>query len=201
MRRSIKLIVVGLAFVGVFEILKATWSTAAEAKVQPAAPGGRVALLDLAKIFNNHVGFKQLSDGLRLDVEDAERELTRRKAEMQAEADALVKLGKGTAEAKQLESKIARESAELQVKVQEQKKEFFEEEAGIYNQVYQQVMKEVEKYADTHGISLVMRFNGDPSNPNDPQGIQKELNKAVLFHKGIDITDDILAIVNAEPKL
>lgn len=200
MRRNIKLIVVGLAFVGILEILKGAWSIAAEATVHPIAAGGKVALLDLAKIFNNHREFKRLSDDLRRDVEEAERELVTRKAELQAEADALAKLTKGTPEAKQLESKIARVSAELQVTVQEQKKEFFEEEAGIYYRVYQQVMKEVEKYADGHGIGVVMRFNGDPLDPNDPQGVQKELNKAVLYHKGVDITDDILALVNAEPK-
>lgn len=200
MRRNLTLIVIGLAFAGVFHLLKGGWSTAAaEPAALPAVKSGSVALLDLAKIYNSHRVFQRLSDDLRREVEDAERELRTRKAELQAESDALEKLTKGSAEAKQLESKIARGSAELQVKVQEQKKDFFEQEAGVYYQVYQQIMKQVEKYADEHGINLVMRFNGDPVDLNDPQGIQKELNKAVLYHKGIDITDKILAILNAEP--
>jgi Skp family chaperone for outer membrane proteins len=199
--RKIRLIVVGLACCGAFELLRGTWPTVADEQVVEQAPlAGNVAMLDLARIFNNHREFKRLSDDLRREVEDAERELKTHKAELQAEADALAKLNRGTPEAKQLESKIARDTAELQVKVAEQKKEFFEEEAGIYFQIYQQVMKEVEKYAAAHGINLVMRFSGEPMDPNDAQAVQKELNKAVLFHKGIDITDEILALANAEPQ-
>lgn len=132
-------------------------------------------------------------------MDDAERQLRTRKAELQAERDAAAKLPKGSPEAKRLESKVALESAELQVKVAEQKKAFFEEEAGIYYKVYEEVMKHVEEYADKHGINLVMSFNGEPLDKNDPEGVKKELNKAVLYHKGIDITDAILAIVNDEP--
>lgn len=201
MRRHFTLIVVGLAFVGVFDLLKGAWPTAADEPAgQPAPQAGRVALLDVAKVFSHHRVFQRLSDGLRREVEAAERELRARKAELQAQNDALAKLVTGSPEAKQLQSKIARESAELKVKVEEQKKEFFTEEAGIYLKIYQEVMKLVDTYSEKNGINLVMRFNGEPLDKNDPQAVQKELNKAVLYHKGIDITEAILAIVNDEPR-
>ncbi|HVA48697.1 MAG TPA: hypothetical protein VNH11_20195 [Pirellulales bacterium] len=93
----------------------------------------------------------------------------------------------------------AKRQAEIQVQVNEQKRDFFEREARMYLEIYQEIMAEVGKYSDARGIGLVMRFNGDPLDENDPAGIQKQLNKAILYHKGIDITDDIIRIVNAKP--
>ncbi len=200
MRRPLMLTVAALAFIGALDLLKGTWPSAADEPAAPQAePISPVAVLDLAKIYNNDREFLRLSAELKREVEEAERELVAAKAELTADADALAKLTKGTREAKELESKITRGSADLQVSVQEQKAGFFEREAQIYYGRYQLIMKEVQKYAEARGIRLVMRFNGDPIDLNDPQGIQKELNKAVLYYKDIDITDPILAIVNAAP--
>jgi Skp family chaperone for outer membrane proteins len=160
-----------------------------------AAP--QVAIIDLAYIFNNHVKFKALSDDLRRDVEAAENELKNNKTALQKLADSLEGFNRNTPEYRQLEEDITKRSADLQVQVQLQKKTFFEQEAKIYYTVYQEIMEQVKYHADKHGIVLVMRFNGDPLDENDPQGIQKELNKAVLYYnKVIDITPIILDAVN-----
>lgn len=157
----------------------------------------QVAIIDLAYIFNNHVKFKALSDELRRDVEAAEAELKNNKAALQKMADSLESYNRSSPEYRQLEEDIAKRSADLQVQVQLQKKEFFEKEAKIYYTVYQEIMEQVKYHSDKHGIVLVMRFNGDPLDENDPQGIQKELNKAVLYYnKMIDITPIILDAVN-----
>lgn len=162
---------------------------------QRATP--QVAIIDLAYIFNNHTRFKMMSDDLRRDVEAAEQELKNNKAYLQKMQDKLESFNRNSDEYRQTEEDIAKRSAELSVQVQLQKKEFFEKEAKIYYTVYQEIMEQVKYHADKHGIVLVMRFNGDPLDENDPQGIQKELNKAVLYYnKMIDITPIILDAVN-----
>jgi Skp family chaperone for outer membrane proteins len=167
----------------------------AVAQQRTAAP--QVAIIDLAYIFNNHVKFKALSDDLRRDVEAAENELKNNKTALQKLADSLEGFNRNTPEYRQLEEDITKRSADLQVQVQLQKKTFFEQEAKIYYTVYQEIMEQVKYHSDKHGIVLVMRFNGDPLDENDPQGIQKELNKAVLYYnKVIDITPIILDAVN-----
>ena len=172
--------------------------TSADESAEPAAvPPTRVALLDLARIFQNHVRFKQQGEVLRRDVEQAELQLKTRKAELQAAADSLAALPQESSQAKKLQEQIARDSAEIQVHVNQQKKDFFEREAAIYYDCYKEVMAEVERYTKPRGINLVMRFSGEPQyNPEDPQSLQKELNKAMLYHDGIDITDEILQAVN-----
>lgn len=175
---------------------------AASLSVVPSAfaqqrPAPQVAIIDLAYIFNNHTRFKMMSDELRREVEAAEQELKNNKAYLQKMADKLEGFQKSSDEYRQTEEDIAKRSAELSVQVQLQKKEFFEKEAKIYYTVYQEIMEQVKYHADKHGIVLVMRFNGDPLDENDPQGIQKELNKAVLYYnQAIDITPIILDAVN-----
>lgn len=171
-------------------------TSADEGAAPPAVPATRVALLDLARIYNNHDRFKQQTEALRREVEIAERQLKARKAELLAAADSLKALPKESNQAKKLEEQIAHDTAEVTAQVAEQKKHFFEVEAAIYYECYQQIMAEVERYSKERGINLVMRFNADPCDPADPQAIQKELNKAVLYHDGIDITDEILQLVN-----
>ncbi|MGH7136000.1 MAG: hypothetical protein ACREHD_09685, partial [Pirellulales bacterium] len=118
---------------------------------------------------------------------------------LQAANDALEKRPGGSVEAIERKRKIEAESADLELQVQLNKKDFFEREAAIYLEVYQEIMKDVATYADARGITLVMRFNGDNIDLNDPSGVAKELNKLIIYHKGIDITDEILQIVNAKP--
>lgn len=201
MRRNLTFVVLVLAVAFLADSWKGIWrTTAGEPAAPSAAPATAIGLVDLSKVFNVHTRFKRLSDALRGEVELAERELAASKAQLQASTDALAKLPKGSAEARQLESKISRDTAEVTVTINEQKKAFFEEEAAMYFETYQEIMAEVSKLADARGIGLVMRFNGDPYDANDPQAVQKELNKAILYHKGIDITDEIIALVNAKPE-
>lgn len=171
-------------------------TSADEGAEPPAAPATRVALLDLARIFKEHEGFKRKSDALRQEVEQAEGQLKARKAELQANADSLAALPKESNQAKKLEEQIAHDTAELTAHVNERKKRFFQTEAAIYSECYREIMAEVERYAKQRGINLVMRFNRDPHDPADPQSVQKELNKAILYQDGIDITDEILQSVN-----
>jgi Skp family chaperone for outer membrane proteins len=171
-----------------------TWAD--EGTAPPAVQPTRVALLDLARVFKNHDRFKQKSAELRSEVEQAERQLKARKAELQAAADSLQALPKESSQAKKLEEQITSDSAELNGSVLRQKKQFIEKEAAIYLECHREVMAEVERYAKERGINLVMRFNSDLFDPADPQGIQKELNRTVLYQDGIDITDEILHAVN-----
>lgn len=199
MRRNVVIVAAFIAVLAFTDAGRLVWSAGGGPVEVPRAPAAKIGLLDLARVFANHDEFKKLSDLLRADVAKAEEELKRRKAEVEAQQAKLAKLEKGSDEYVAQEEEITRVQAEIQTKVNVQKADFFKQEAQMYLQVYQQIMVEVGKLSRARGINLVMRFNGDPIDPNDPQGIQKELNKAILYHDGIDITDDVLRAVNAKP--
>ena len=164
---------------------------------QPRGIGSPVAILDLTYIFKNHLRFQQMSDGMRRDVEAAENALKGERETYRKMTEQLETYRKGTPEFKAMEEQLAEKAAKLNLQVSIQKKDFLEQEAKIYYNVYQEITEHVRYYSEQHGIALVLRFNGDPVDRNDPQEVLKELNKSVLYYnRSIDITPVILEEIN-----
>jgi Skp family chaperone for outer membrane proteins len=156
-----------------------------------------VAILDLAYIYENHVRFKALNEEMRRDVEAAENDLKIKREELQKMIEKLEDYRRNSPEYRELEEEITRLQAKLQADVNLQKKAFMEQEARNYFTVYQEVTEAIKIYCDKHGIVLVLRFNGNPIDQENPQEVVKALNNTVLhYHKNIDITPHILAMVN-----
>lgn len=160
---------------------------------QQGRPVGPVAILDLTYIFKNHARFQAMTEAMRAEVDAAEKQLSAERDAMQNLAKNLEQYKRGTPEFKQIEEELIKRQNDLQLKVNLQKKTFLEQEAKIYYTIYQEVNDHVRYFADTNGISLVLRFNGDPIDRNDPQEVLKELNKSVIYYnRAIDITPIIL---------
>ncbi|HEX4150062.1 MAG TPA: OmpH family outer membrane protein [Pirellulales bacterium] len=157
-----------------------------------------VAILDLTYIFKNHTRFQQMSNDMRREVEAAENSLKSDRESYQQLTQKLEQYKRGTPEYRALEEELAKRAAELNLQVNIQKKNFLEQEAKIYYTVYQEVIDCVKYHCDTTGVALVLRFNGDPIDRNDPQEVLKELNKSVIYYnRSIDITPIILEKLNA----
>ena len=71
-----------------------------------------------------------------------------------------------------------------------------EREAKIYYTVYQEVNDEVKYYSDRNGITMVLRFNGDPVDVNNRESVMREINKPIVYQNGVDITPKILEALN-----
>ena len=163
----------------------------------PRGVGSPIAILDLTYIFKNHLRFQQMSDGMRRNVEAAENNLKVDREAYGKMTQQLETYRKGTPEYRAMEEELAKKAAELNLRVSIQKKDFLEQEAKIYYNVYQEITEHVKYYSEANGIALVLRFNGDPIDRNDPQEVLKELNKSVLYYnRTIDITPIILDQIN-----
>ena len=73
-----------------------------------------------------------------------------------------------------------------------------EREAKIYYQAYLEVNDAIKYYAQRHDIGLVIRFNGDKVDANRREDVLREINKTVVYQNQIDITPDILALLNRD---
>lgn len=159
----------------------------------PRPPQPTVAIIDMTYIFEKHPGFQARRNSLRAEVEQAEVDVKARQEEIKKLVDRLNDFNPGTPEYKQLEEEITKRDADLKVKVQLSKKDFLLHEAKMYYTVYQEISDETRMYAERNGIQLVLRFNGDQIDMNNPQEVLKELNKAVVYsHPSIDITPIIV---------
>lgn len=170
----------------------------AMAPVVAAAPGGTaIAVLDVSYVFKNHARFKTMMQQMQAQVEAAEQEVKKEREQLKQLAERLEEHRAGTPDYKQLEEQLARKQSDLNTKIQLQKKEFLQQEAKVYHTVYQEMMQEVDYYAATNGIGLVLRFNGDPVDAQKPEDVLRQINQPIIwFPKGRDITPEVLARLN-----
>lgn len=156
------------------------------------APNG-VALLDVAYLFKNLKRMKSQMDQLKTEVESAEASLKRERDNLQSLVDRLKEFKPGTPDFKELEEQIATRDANLRIQTQIQQREFLERESKIYQTVYEEVLQEVDYFAQANNIAIILRFNGDPIDKDKPEDVLRNINKPVVwFSSGLDITGQIL---------
>ena len=137
-------------------------------------------------------------------MNDMKADVGRAETQVKAEREALRKLverlkefRKGTPDYKALAEEITKRQADISVKIRLQKEEFLQREAKIYYNVYQEILQEVDYYAAANGVTLVLRFNGDPADITEPETIIRDINKQVIWYtKNRDITPVVLDRLN-----
>jgi len=188
--------------------------TAAHAQVpqRPAAPpvaaapvvptaasqATHVAVIDVGYVFKNHARFKGAMDRMKEEVMAAENTLKADRDRINGMMEQIKGFNPGTPEFKKLESEIAKAQGDFNVDAQLQKKEFMDREAKVYLSVYTEVEKAVEQFAREHRIAIVHRFDGDQIDNSDRNQILRGITKPIVYiEPGIDITPDILKMLNA----
>jgi hypothetical protein len=86
--------------------------------------------------------------------------------------------------------------ARLAVNMNRQKNSFLQEEARIHYNVYQEICQATDYFCRQYGIDLVIRFNREEANPDMPDSVLTVINRPVVWHRGLDITQNILDDLN-----
>lgn len=162
------------------------------------APKHGVAVVDISYVFKKHDRFRATMEQMKTEMEGIEGELKAARetiAQTEQQRDAY---NVGSPDYKKLDDEAARMKADFNLKMTRLRKEFLEREAKVYYQTYLEVGDAVGYYAKRHDIGLVIRFNGEPTDPNRREEVLREINKPVVFQNQIDITPDILMILNRE---
>jgi Skp family chaperone for outer membrane proteins len=165
---------------------------------QPQSLGGQIVLLDVNAVFKNHSRFKLMMEDMQRDVEQAEADVKQEKERIRKLAETLESYHAGTPEYQNTETELTKRQSDLAVKVQMRKKDFIQQEAKIYFNVYQEILGAVEELANQYGIAMVMRYNRDPISVDKPDDVLRDINKAIVWSpRGRDITDAIIQKLNA----
>ena len=155
-----------------------------------------VAVVDISFIFKEHKTFLATMDQMKQQMQGIEQQLKGKRDEIGKMEAARNQLNPGTPEYKKLDDDLATAKAKFNLDMDRARKNLMGQEKDVYFRTYQQVSYEVAKYAQQRNIGLVLRFNGDEPDPNRRPDVLKDINKPVVFANNIDITRDILAIVN-----
>jgi Skp family chaperone for outer membrane proteins len=156
-----------------------------------------LAVVDINAIFKHHARLKATREAFKAETERAQ-------AEMKADRDTITKaeahrntFSVGSAEYKRADEEVARMMAEHQLKWSRVRKDFAERDAKIAYQTYQEIGQAVEYYAKRHNIGLVLRFSGEPVDPNRPEDVFRRMQEQVVMQDSIDITMEVLMLLNS----
>jgi Skp family chaperone for outer membrane proteins len=165
---------------------------------EPAGSASKsVVVIDMGKVFKEHVRFKQQMDVLKKDMEAFQAFARSEDTKLRDRAEKLKSTyQKGSPEYKREEEAITRQASELQLQGATKQKDLMEREAKVYYNVYNEVATAVATFADAQRISLVLRYNSDPINPDDRNSVLAGVNNMIVFQRNLDITNIIIEEVN-----
>jgi Skp family chaperone for outer membrane proteins len=162
------------------------------------APKHGIAVVDISYIFKKHKRHQAAIEAMKAEMTSTEANLKADSEKIRQMEEQRNTYNAGSPEYKQLDEELARNIAEFKLKMDRLRKDFMEREAKIYYQTYLEVSDAVKTYADRNGIGLVIRFNGDKVDGNSREEVLREINKTVVYENRIDITPDVLALVNRD---
>jgi len=189
-----------LVLTTIVSVCVATFAHNATAQQQPtpSANASRfgIAVVDVSYIFKKYDRFRTTMESMKKEMEAAESQLKSDRDLIQGKEEQAKQYTTSSPDFKQLDEEVARMKAEFNLKAGKIRKEFLEREAKVYYQTYLEVSQTVQYYAQQQNIGLVLRFNGDPINPDRREDVLKAINKPVVHQNNIDITPDVLALLN-----
>ena len=156
----------------------------------------RVAVIDISEVFQNHQRFKAMMDEIKKDIDTFDQNLRVKRKTINDMITELQEYKAGSSAYEDLEKKIAKMQAELQVDMQLKRKSILNREATVYHKAYAEVLAQVADFSQRHNIDLVLRFDSKPIDPDKRDSVLKGVNRAVVYQRSMDITKFILDNLN-----
>jgi Skp family chaperone for outer membrane proteins len=157
-----------------------------------------IAVVDIPYIFKEYRKFQATSESMKKEMEKIDADVKAERANIAKTEQQRNTYNVGSAEYKKLDEELARMMAEFQLKTSKLQKDFMERQAKLYYQTYLEVVDAVNVYAKSHNIGMVLRFNGEPVDPNRREDVMRDINKQVVIQDRIDITPDVLMLLNRD---
>lgn len=157
----------------------------------------KVGLIDMARVFKEYRKFKVLREDLKSEIVQSDQKIKQMAARLQqlkAEAESFKA---GTAEFVKREDEMTKTQAQLQAFRANAQRDFLRKESQIYKTVYLEATDVVKKYAEHYHYTLVIRFNGETLDTEDPKQLIQSLNRQVVYHRAEDdITGSVIEYLN-----
>lgn len=176
------------------------FSTASTQAQNPAGANAskyHVAVVDVGYIFKEHTRFRATMDGMKKEMESIEEQLKTERARVEQKEKERDTFAPGAPEYKKHDEDVTRMKADFNVRMTNLRKDFLDREAKIYYQTYREVSYAVTQYCQRNDIAIAFRFNGEPADPARRESVLGDINKPIVYQNSIDITPDILAMLNA----
>ena len=171
----------------------------AQTTTQPTAFVPVVAVVDLPLLLQNHLRFKTKQEELKRQIQAAEEMVKTEQKAIEEQAKHMQNFRPQTPDFKAAEEQLAKMNADLQLKVNIQKRNFAEFRTKAFAEVQDEIANYVHHYATQQGILVVLNYNGEDVDAANPQSVMQALYNPVLYkHPASDITPQILQMINQQ---
>jgi len=184
---------------GVLTLSGNAWSQNKEAAPAAAASNSphKVGLIDMAHVFKNYKKFETLREELKEEISGSEAKAKLMQEELGEMQKTMKGLAEGGPEFSKAEQIIVKKAAEFETFRRSASRDFLKKESQIYLQVYNETSDAVKRYADFYKYTLVIRFNREDLDTENPQNLLQGMNRQVVYHKPEDdITVSVLDYLN-----
>ena len=143
----------------------------------------KVVLVDIGQVFKNHPQFSAGLAELKSKADRFQAEGQQLQKQLIAKAEALeLEFEKESDDYRDREALLAKESATMEVDQRSKMRELLKQEALLHFDTYVEISEVVSQYCQEFGIQLVLRFNREEMDPNNPNSIMQRVNGGVVFH-------------------
>lgn len=156
----------------------------------------KVAVVDVGLVFKSHPSFTQKLESLKAEADGFKEETRQLQAKLMEQAGILKNYQPDSAEFRQAETELAKESAALEVEQRSKLRSLMEREAKLHYDTYIQIQRAVSTYSEQRAIQLVLRHDSTAMDPEQPGTIMQKVNSKIVFHRpNNEITKQIVAMV------
>jgi len=190
-KKTIVLSVASMCLVG---FLVRAWGQT-EQTSQPVV--NKVGLIDMARVFKEYTKFSALREGMRGEIEKSDEKAKAMALQIGKIREEMKQFKNGSTEYIDRENNLTKLTTEFETFRKQVQRDFLRKEAEIYKTVYLEVVDVVQKYADYYSYTLVLRFNGNKLDTDDPQKLIQAMNQQVVYHRAEDdITPSVIEYLN-----
>lgn len=178
-------------------ILTATmmFSVASNASAQTKQTG--VCVVDMSLIFKSHPVFENQMSSLRTQAEQLQATLDQQAKSLNQEVEQLKAMDVGSPSYKQLETQLAKKTADLEIKRRDQLRELVSKEARLHFNTYVEINGLVSAFCNQNGVQLILRYARPAVDTKNPQSIMQWVNGDIVWIRPqYDITDHIIEQLN-----
>ena len=157
-----------------------------------AQEGGIVAVLDVAKVFKVNKDFDTQMKGIKSQANQLKTQIQERQEAIKEEALQISQYEAGSADRNKMEADVEQKQAALRTSARQAEADLLNREARVYYDVYVKMQTVVGELASKHGISIVFRYDGASVDPASRPEVIKAVNRSVVFHRDIDLTNMVI---------
>ena len=205
MRREIFLLIAIVVAAAYFEGRATSSGAATDTKNMSKAANlpdhVKIAFVDVAKIFKGHTAYKAKMDKMKEKVDSEEAKVAANTKRLEGMAENLKDPTVDLDTADRIRQEILQSQKLGAAEIELKKAQFMREEGRIYYDTINDVREIIQRCCERNGIQVVIRFNGDPVDPNSREDVLRAINGPIpYFDPAMDITDEIIAEVNSQTK-